>query len=92
MRYINSISGKEVKASEVRDIVKACISRYDYMDRIDDEYEPIRLNREAYGYASVIAIIRPDVMTEMYDRYLDQVAKDILEGNENEDVMINIVE
>lgn len=92
MRYINSISGKEVKASEVRDIVKACISQYDYMDRIDDEYEPIRLNREAYGYASVIAILIPDVMTEMYDRYLDQVAKDILEGNENEDVMINIVE
>lgn len=92
MKYINAISGKEVKPDEIRDIVKACISRDEFIDIYDDNNHPVTLNGEKYGVASVANYVMPEIVDGWYDEYISDVTKGILEGHENEDVMINIVE
>ena len=92
MKYINAVSGKEVKPNEIEDIVRACISRDEFIDIYDDENQPVTLNDEKYGIASIANYLVPELVIGWYDDYVKKVANGILEGIENEDVMINIVE
>lgn len=58
---------------------------------IDDDEFPVRFFNERYGIASVLNAVDGDRLKKMYDDYIDVVTMDIINGEADERVPIEII-
>lgn len=92
MKYINKVTGKTEKVEDIESIVRASITIDEYIDMMDDDEFPVSFFNESYGIISVLNAVDKDRVKKMYDDYIDMVTMDVIHGEVDERIPIEIVE
>lgn len=92
MKYINKVTGKTEKVEDIESIVRASITIDEYIDMMDDDEFPVSFFNESYGIISVLNAVDKDRVKMMYDDYVDLITSDVINGEVDERIPIEIVE
>lgn len=91
MEYVNLVTGKKEKVEDLESIVRASITIDDYIDMMDDDSFPVCFYNEKYGIASVLNAVDKSRVEKMYDDYIDMITMDLIHGEVDERIPIEVL-